>query len=189
MLLFTNLISSGQRRLLGHPLLESFLHLKWKKIRKFFIFNLVFFAAFVFTLTYYVMRVFRERCLEEDVCGPQQAAEENKTCEDYCGGKNLTTVEDRMEFINQWDVTVSWYLMIIFAFWLMLKELFQIVQNVKQYFRSAENLLQLSVLALVVMLVNLFFPSKEYFLPFWKYHIAGVTLFCAWVELMFLVGR
>lgn len=48
----------GQRRLLVHPLLESFLCLKWKALQPFFYTMIALYAFFVMSLTIYIVSVF-----------------------------------------------------------------------------------------------------------------------------------
>lgn len=48
----------GQRRLLVHPLLESFLYLKWKALLPFFYTMIAFYAFFVISLTTFIISVF-----------------------------------------------------------------------------------------------------------------------------------
>ncbi|XP_075985740.1 transient receptor potential cation channel subfamily A member 1-like [Anticarsia gemmatalis] len=48
----------GQRRLLVHPLVESFLHLKWKILLPFFYTMIMLYGLYVMTLTMYVLSVF-----------------------------------------------------------------------------------------------------------------------------------
>ncbi|XP_078036050.1 transient receptor potential channel pyrexia [Augochlora pura] len=48
------LVEVGQRHVLKHPLCESFLHLKWLRIRKFFLFSLIFHSIFVAFFTAYI---------------------------------------------------------------------------------------------------------------------------------------
>ncbi|XP_016841629.1 transient receptor potential channel pyrexia isoform X2 [Nasonia vitripennis] len=52
------LVDVGQRHVLKHPLCESFLHLKWLKIRKFFLFSLIFHSIFVAIFTGYIACTF-----------------------------------------------------------------------------------------------------------------------------------
>lgn len=52
------LVEVGQRHILKHPLCESFLHLKWLKIRKFFLFSLIFHSIFVAVFTGYIIVTF-----------------------------------------------------------------------------------------------------------------------------------
>ena len=52
------LVEVGQRHVLKHPLCESFLYLKWLKIRKFFLFSLLFHSIFVAMFTSYIAFTF-----------------------------------------------------------------------------------------------------------------------------------
>lgn len=51
-------IDVGQKRVLKHPLCETFLFLKWRRIRKFFLFSLFYHALFVLLFTVYVLGVY-----------------------------------------------------------------------------------------------------------------------------------
>ncbi|XP_076637363.1 transient receptor potential channel pyrexia-like [Colletes latitarsis] len=48
------LVEVGQRHVLKHPLCESFLYLKWLRIRKFFLLSLIFHSIFVAFFTAYI---------------------------------------------------------------------------------------------------------------------------------------
>lgn len=48
------LVDVGQGHILKHPLCESFLYLKWLRIRKFFLFSLIFYSIFVAIFSAYV---------------------------------------------------------------------------------------------------------------------------------------
>lgn len=55
-------IEVGKRRILKHPLCETFLFLKWRRIRKFFLFSLFYHAMYVIMFTVYVLGVFDKDC-------------------------------------------------------------------------------------------------------------------------------
>jgi hypothetical protein len=189
MLLFTNLIEAGQRRLLTHPLCESFLHLKWQKIRKFFLFNLCFYAAFVIILSFYVIKIFREECLEMPHMRPEFGNKSTEDCSADCRNRSMCNSEQRLAYIWKPKIVVLWYLILTLSIILLLKELFQMLQNFRGYIKTVENLLQISILFCVIFLINLHYPDNDYYLPVWKYHVAAIAIFLAWVELMFLIGR
>jgi len=52
------LVEVGQGHMLKHPLCESFLHLKWKRIRKFFMLSLLFHLIFVAFFTGFVLAAY-----------------------------------------------------------------------------------------------------------------------------------
>ncbi|XP_053678551.1 transient receptor potential channel pyrexia [Anopheles nili] len=58
-------IEVGQKRILKHPLCETFLLLKWRRIRKFFIFSLFYHGLFVLLFTVYVLGVYVQDCRAE----------------------------------------------------------------------------------------------------------------------------
>ena len=45
------------RHLMSHPTVTSFLWMKWRKIRRFFFFNLAFYLLFMGVMTAYVLQV------------------------------------------------------------------------------------------------------------------------------------
>ncbi|XP_058444280.1 transient receptor potential channel pyrexia [Malaya genurostris] len=55
-------IEVGQRRILKHPLCETFLLLKWRRIRKFFLFSLFYHGLFVLLFTTFVLGVYVKDC-------------------------------------------------------------------------------------------------------------------------------
>lgn len=59
-------IEVGQKRVLKHPLCETFLFLKWRRIRKFFLFSLFYHAIYVLLFTIYILGVYVNDCKEID---------------------------------------------------------------------------------------------------------------------------
>lgn len=55
-------IEVGQKRILKHPLCETFLFLKWRRIRKFFLFSLFYHAIYVLLFTLYILGVYDKDC-------------------------------------------------------------------------------------------------------------------------------
>lgn len=55
-------IEVGQKRILKHPLCETFLFLKWRRIRKFFLFSLLYHALYVLLFTLYILGVYDKDC-------------------------------------------------------------------------------------------------------------------------------
>ena len=56
--MFMNFIEIGHNHLLKHPLCESFLYLKWLKVRKFFFISLIFHLVFTVLHTCFVLQVY-----------------------------------------------------------------------------------------------------------------------------------
>jgi hypothetical protein len=60
--MFITFIETGHNHLLKHPLCESFLHLKWLKVRKFFMVSLSFHLVFTMLHTAFVLQVYSSQC-------------------------------------------------------------------------------------------------------------------------------
>lgn len=58
-------IEVGKKQLLKHPLCETFLYLKWRRIFKFFAFSLFYHAVYVVLFTAYVLAVYGQSCGQE----------------------------------------------------------------------------------------------------------------------------
>jgi ankyrin repeat protein len=61
-------IETGQKRILKHPLAETFLFLKWRRIRKYFLISLFYHALYVLLFTIYSLGVFVHHCKDLTNC-------------------------------------------------------------------------------------------------------------------------
>ena len=67
--MFMNFIEIGHNHLLKHPLCESFIYLKWLKVRKFFFVSLMFHLLFTVLHTTFVLLVYSSsQCIIRDNC-------------------------------------------------------------------------------------------------------------------------
>lgn len=78
-------IEVGKKAMLKHPLCETFLYLKWKRILKFFAFSLFYHAVYVLLFTAYVLAVYGRNCAGEEVAeatspAPGDASAEAEDC-------------------------------------------------------------------------------------------------------------
>lgn len=55
-------IEVGQKRILKHPLCETFIFLKWRRIRKFFLFSLLYHAIYVTLFTLLILGIYEKNC-------------------------------------------------------------------------------------------------------------------------------
>lgn len=66
--LLLSLIEVGQKRIIMHPLCETFLFLKWRRIRKFFLMSLLYHAIYVILFTLYIVGVYAHSCEKDKEC-------------------------------------------------------------------------------------------------------------------------
>ncbi|XP_069678278.1 transient receptor potential cation channel protein painless-like [Periplaneta americana] len=121
--------SQDLRPLLTHPVLLSFLHLKWSHIRVFFYANLVFYSIFVALLTFHILR----DCSKQDV---------------NVSNPNVV-IEAKSKHIG-----VDWILISILLSALILRELFQMVMSPRRYFCSFENCIELLLIIFTVIILS-----------------------------------
>ncbi|XP_023304611.2 transient receptor potential channel pyrexia [Lucilia cuprina] len=159
--LLLSLIEVGQKRIIMHPLCETFLFLKWRRIRKFFLMSLLYHAIYVILFTLYIVGVYAHSC------------EKDKKCE---GRSYIPTVG---------------YFVIILNLIILGKELFQMAHGLKGYAKYWENWLQWAIIFGVLMCVTpeILKIDELQEVPVWQHHVAAVVVLLVWVELMMLVGR
>eukprot|EP00092_Neocalanus_flemingeri_P109150 GFUD01140253.1.p1 GENE.GFUD01140253.1~~GFUD01140253.1.p1 ORF type:complete len:520 (+),score=97.82 GFUD01140253.1:64-1560(+) len=121
------------RYLLSHPTITSFLWMKWRKIRPYFYFNVLFYLIFVSLLTAYVL------LLNMNIDETKVIAEGDMIQE--------TTQTSAVK----WATLVC---LIIFT----LRELFQISVSYRRYIFSVENLMEV---ALIILTFILMFAASE----------------------------
>lgn len=116
--LLLTFIEVGQKHILKHPLCETFLFLKWRRIRKFFLFSLFFHLVFVLLFTIYILGVYVRDCTK---------------------GQDITAESDCLA--SKYVVPVGYSVLFINLI-LLFKELFQMAHGFSGYIRYWENWLQ-----------------------------------------------
>ncbi|KAH8303827.1 hypothetical protein KR018_008986, partial [Drosophila ironensis] len=159
--LLLSLIEVGQKRILMHPLCETFLFLKWRRIRKFFLMSLAYHTLFVLLFTLYVIRVFVRCCKEGEPC------------------------------MAQGYVSTIGYFVIVLNLVLLGKEVFQMAHGLHGYAKYWENWLQWTIVFGVLLCVSpeILRTGDLLAVPIWQHHVAAVVILLVWLELMMLVGR
>ncbi|KAF7269779.1 hypothetical protein GWI33_017200 [Rhynchophorus ferrugineus] len=164
--LLVNFIEVGYKDILEHPLCKTFLLLKWRIIRKFFLFTLLYHTIFVLLFSFYVVGVYL------------------KYCPSFRRGQTATACMASEKIVH------IGYCVLVFNFLIVLKELFQIFHNWKAYFKEWENWLQWVIIITVFLCVqpmDLSDIRKNVYN--WQHHAAAISIFLTWLELMMIVGR
>ncbi|KAG8222678.1 hypothetical protein J437_LFUL015875 [Ladona fulva] len=113
------------QNLLKHPIITSFLYLKWHRIRGIFLVNLIFYMFFVAFITAYILGVYGT--------DPPDDSDEDSTS-------------------MQWTDACS-AVSVIFLAGLALRELFQFIMSPLLYIKSLENILEIAVIVLSVTML------------------------------------
>ncbi|XP_055322540.1 transient receptor potential channel pyrexia isoform X2 [Sitodiplosis mosellana] len=169
-------IEVGQKRILKHPLCETFLFLKWHRIRKFFLFSLFYHALFVILFSALIIGVYE------------------KECPGNHGILSYSTTPDEPEPVNcepPYYVKPIGYFVIIMNFVLLFKEFFQMAHGFTLYVKCWENWVQMVIILGVFLCAT---PTTVVIddlkkVPDGQYHVAAIVIFLVWMELMMIVGR
>lgn len=193
-------IREGQKPLLKHPLCEALLFLKWLRVRSFFVFNLVFYALLVASLTCYIMVVFPAfSCLhlksttQETILPPFQLSPLPTT---PANATTRTTIYKPLDRKEKWEQCGLGYeellAYLLYFIWvgvtiLSIKELFQVVDAPRVYLSSWDNVLVWPIIIFSFTITITSYVSKD--TEEWEHHLAAIVMLLSYVELLLLIGR
>jgi ankyrin repeat protein len=156
--------SNEHRKLMDHPIITSFLHMKWQRVKLYFYINLSIYLTFALLLNSYILLKVAENRANgsESVISPNitQMTESNST-------------NTRFQF-------ALWVFILLFLLYFTLRELLQIALSPDVYFTNYENILDFSVI---------FFSGYILFSPEWEEPFVVITIIASWSELILLTGR
>ena len=152
--------------LLQHPLIESFLFLKWRKIRFLFLSNLIFYFILMTGVTAYVLAT-----VSSDNKTPLPDDNRNSTIDVRFKAEPATVLRLQLSL----NVII---LIIIF------QEIVQFASLHVQYFRETESWIKLGALVTSTIVI---FSTPPW--PKWVHHISAVAVLLGWSEVTLLLGR
>lgn len=179
------ILKAGRKRLLLHPLCHSFLHLKWYKVRKYFLANVVFYLFFVLSLSAYL--------LSSPNCPANTSSEAtNATAAEPANGStiNVTTTTGtpcRWAGSEAGLVGLTWWCLVIFSGLLDVREVIQIFQNPCLYFLNLANIVDATLVFCVPLLLGSM--GSVCCLSVWQQKVGAVTVVLAWVRFMLFTGQ
>ncbi|KYN44544.1 Transient receptor potential cation channel protein painless, partial [Trachymyrmex septentrionalis] len=132
--------NSGLKHLLKHPLLSSFLYLKWHRIRHVLYANFAFYVIFYFLLNAYILSMTYDARIENKM----QTETNNRS--DMASGNTLRIIWNQQNNFLWASTTVMLLLFI-------LREIFQLVSCVRRYLMSSRNWLEIILIMLTIALL------------------------------------
>lgn len=124
-------IEVGQKRILKHPLCETFLFLKWHRIRKFFLFSLFYHTLFVILFSVLIIGVYEKDCPGNNASFALFADAGNAPPQNCDAPYYVQPVG---------------YFVIIMNFLLLAKEFFQMAHGFTIYVKCWENWVQIIII-------------------------------------------
>ncbi|XP_050525042.1 transient receptor potential channel pyrexia [Daktulosphaira vitifoliae] len=157
------------RPLLNHPVLTSFLHLKWFTIKRYYKVNLAFYIAFWALLTTYTLLTFRMGVHNENMALTRTNVTQFST--------------NKIPYGNDMAV-ILWVIVLGFLMALSVREIFQLISSPIMYLTSWENWLEICLIVLTAILMLCEMPGKIS-----RNQISAIIILLSWGELILLVGR
>ena len=166
------ILKAGRKRLLLHPLCHSFLHLKWNKVRKYFLANVIFYLLFVLSLTAFLLST--PNCSEDEMFL-------NATSITTGATKTILTSPVNTSASCTWEgseaglVGLTWWSLVIFSGLLDVREIIQISQNPMLYVFNLGNILDATLVFCVPLLLLLTSPSSVCCLSVWQQEVSSLV--------------
>ena len=163
--------SKDHRHLLKHPVITSFLSLKWSRISGKYNANIVFFGLYVVALTFYIFSNY----------GGYSLGVSTPSC-----FSNGSTESSGAEVPGKTLSQVLWWFVTVFLCLLVGREFLQFSINPSRYFSSIENIIE--VILMVITAVLLFYGSPGCHLQM-KRELSAAALILSWIDLVTMIGR
>ena len=163
--------SKKHRYLLKHPVIATFLWMKWKKAGSKYNKNILMFLAFVAFITSYIFVVYSGQSVRSDSVTVQFPN---------------NTLECKIDAKVKSDVTFLKFGSIVLLILLMLRELFQFGIAPRRYIFTLENWLDITLIVLTSILL---FDGDYGCHIRTKRHLAAFIIVLSWCELITMVGR
>ena len=166
------------RHLMSHPTVTSFLWMKWRKIRRFFFFNLAFYLLFMGVMTAYVLQVNMNSNVSPK-CNSSKPIEPLPEHEAESWKENPASTQ-KMDLVATHLYWIALLLLIV----LTLRELFQMALSYRRYIFNLENLVEVGLIGLSFVL--LLGPSEPGCVA--HRHLSGIVVLLSWGEGLLLMG-
>lgn len=169
-------VKEGYKEILEHPLCQSFLHLKWQKIRKYYAARLLFYLVYVLILTSWVMTGLAYTCYNES----HGHVRDPPLCAKATGAYGFL-------YRHPAALEIQWYMLVMLALLEAFRK-FTVLPSylsVKQFFTQAENLADWCVI-LSVFATSFIYTGKTYA---WQSFLGAFAVLCGWSNLMLMIGQ
>lgn len=203
------------RNLMNHPVLESFLDLKWQLTKPLYWGHLFIYSLFIFPITAliltqtYWLRCDKQAWLNLNMSNTTEIdAKKACRCERVCPDisdyrRNLSDFDEIIDCYFRWEHKDPNHVMechnehslefilltlsLIGWCFLLIREVLQFFQAWKLYFKSNENWMEVILISFSGLFLGLF-CSNDVDISL-KFHLGSWTLFFGWIEVTLLIGR
>ncbi|XP_039310174.1 transient receptor potential channel pyrexia [Solenopsis invicta] len=186
------LVKDGYKEILEHPLCQSFLYLKWHKIRKYYAARLLFYLIYVLILTSWVITALAHECYNDSqeynkLQNYNESTENSPNATSIYGLCANSTGIYRFLYKHSTMLEIQWYMLVVFTLLEACRK-FTVIpsyRSVRQFFTQMENLVEWCVI-LSVFATSFVYTGK---IEFWQSHLGALAVLCGWSNLMLMVGQ
>ncbi|XP_077293768.1 transient receptor potential channel pyrexia-like [Arctopsyche grandis] len=177
-------VDEGQKEILLHPLCSAFLHIKWEKIRKYYIARLFFCFMFVLFLTLYVLTALAHNCYNNSRNGGVNHTDNETVIEELCQTQSILGNLLRK---NPFVIKMQWWFLAAITLFEIFRKVYGIAgySTVKQYLTQLENIIEWFVIV-SVFLVSCVYTNSTHT---WQNHVGAFAVLAGWTNLMLMIGQ
>ena len=155
--------SNEHGKLMKHPIIMNFLHMKWQRVKLYFYINISIYFIFAVLLNAYILLNIEHNAMNGSESGI--TSNDTKTSQ-----SNLTSS----------GFHVAWVPILIFLLYFAVREILQFALSPKVYFTNYENILDISIILCSGYII---FSSE------WQESLVVITIILSWTELILFTGR
>lgn len=172
-------VDEGQKEILLHPLCSAFLHIKWEKIRKYYIARLFFCFMFVLFLTLYVLTALAHKCYNGSK-DKEETIQEQELCQ------KQSILGDLLRK-NPFVIEMQWWVLAAITIFEIFRKVYGIAgySTVRQYLTQPENIIEWFVIV-SVFLISYIYTNSTYT---WQNHVGAFAVLAGWTNLMLMIGQ
>lgn len=172
-------VDEGQKEVLLHPLCSAFLHIKWEKIRKYYVARLFLCFIFVLCLTLYVLTALAHNCYNgsKDM---EETIQEQELCQ------KQSILGDLLRK-NPFVIEMQWWVLAGITIFEIFRKVYGIAgySTVRQYVMQSENIIEWFVI-ISVFLISYIYTNITYT---WQNHVGAFAVLAGWTNLMLMIGQ
>ena len=155
--------SNEHRHLVQHPIIKSFLHIKWQHVNIYFYINIIMYTIFAILLNSYILLKIGDNAMNGSESGITSNGTKTSHSHSTSPGFEAATV-----FI------------VLFLLYFTVRELLQLTLSPKVYHTNYENILDVSIII---------FSGYILIWSEWQETFIVITIILSWTEMILLTGR
>jgi ankyrin repeat protein len=173
--------SKFHSNLLAHPVMSTFLILRWEELKFVFFADVAFYSAFLFFLTSYILlsepyNTVNDGGAANNTKGPSSFNDINIT-------SDMTDSNDISQ-LNRRSQIFLWLSLMVLSFLLTLRETAQLIVHKWVYVRSPENWMEILLITATYISCSGVVDGMKI-----KTHFSAVAILLGWFEFLLLLGR